>query len=295
MKNATPVVIEAAISPIRRDAPAMDNGQIVAEACACLDAGAAIIHSHHDNRLDAPGTIADLSSVWAKVQARHPGAIFYPGFVRGASMAEKTAHLLPLAEAGLLGQVPVDPGSVSIGELDARGMPAYSNQYVNSYQDSNHVVEVAERCGLGLTVGVFEPGFLRVALAYAAAGKLRPGSLIKLYFGGSDSIYTPGLRAINYGLPPNRESLEAYLAMLAGSGLPWAVRVAGGALLETPIARLALERGGHLRVGVEDCGEARGSNRELVEAAVALAKQVGRPVVQGKEAHAALAARPELN
>ena len=58
--------------------------------------------------------------------------------------------------------------------------------------------------------------------------------------------------------------------MLGDAQIPWAVAVLGGSLLDTPIARTALERGGHLRVGLEDFGGKRApSNQELVREAVA--------------------------
>jgi uncharacterized protein (DUF849 family) len=65
--------------------------------------------------------------------------------------------------------------------------------------------------------------------------------------------------------------------MLGDSGIPWAVAVLGGSLLATPVARSALERGGHLRVGLEDWDDGP-ANVEQVEAAAALCKEVGRPV-----------------
>jgi uncharacterized protein (DUF849 family) len=51
---------------------------------------------------------------------------------------------------------------------------------------------------------------------------------------------------------PFPRPLDAYLAMLGDAPIPWAVAVLGGSLLDAPVARLALERGGHLRVGLED-------------------------------------------
>ena len=63
------------------------------------------------------------------------------------------------------------------------------------------------------------------------------------YLGGGDPLW---------GAPPIIEALDLYLAMLGDAPIPWAVAVLGGSLLDTPIARAALERGGHLRVGIED-------------------------------------------
>jgi uncharacterized protein (DUF849 family) len=81
-----------------------------------------------------------------------------------------------------------------------------------------------------------------------------------------------------------------YLSMMEGCGLPWIVSLFGDALLESPLARYALERGGHLRVGIEDAaGMTDLTNAEIVTAAVALANDVGRPVARVDAARAVLA------
>jgi uncharacterized protein (DUF849 family) len=56
------------------------------------------------------------------------------------------------------------------------------------------------------------------------------------------------------------------------------------------VARLALERGGHLHVGLEEHfdPERKPSNAELVREAVELAMKVGRPVAGRDEALALL-------
>jgi 3-keto-5-aminohexanoate cleavage enzyme len=63
--------------------------------------------------------------------------------------------------------------------------------------------------------------------------------------------------------------------------------VLGGAILDTPIARPALERGGHIRVGLEDHGSGP-ANLEQVERAVALCAEVGRPIATPTEARSIL-------
>ncbi len=65
--------------------------------------------------------------------------------------------------------------------------------------------------------------------------------------------------------------------------------VIGGDLCRSPVARLALERGGHLRVGLEDwAGAGTPANAELVREAVALAAAVGRRAATPAEAAALL-------
>jgi uncharacterized protein (DUF849 family) len=103
--------------------------------------------------------------------------------------------------------------------------------------------------------------------------------MVKLYFGGEWGMWAraPG---VTFGLPPTSHALLAYLDMLEGTALPWSVSVWGGDLMATPIARLALERGGHLHVGLEEHFDpaAKPTNVELVEQAVALVASVGRPL-----------------
>jgi uncharacterized protein (DUF849 family) len=78
--------------------------------------------------------------------------------------------------------------------------------------------------------------------------------------------------------------------MVEGTGLPWAVAVIGGDVIESGVAKLALEQGGHLRVGLEDyAGPRQPANVELVREAVALAAAVGRSVATCRETMALLA------
>ena len=133
---------------------------------------------------------------------------------------------------------------------------------------------------LGPSISCFEPGFVRVASRYAAAGRMPKGALIKFYFGG---------RFSNFGLAPTEKALEAYLELIDGSGLPWLVAVLGGDCVESGIAKLAIERGGHVRVGLEDyAGPREPGNVELVREVVALAKECGRPIATPDEAAAIL-------
>ena len=73
--------------------------------------------------------------------------------------------------------------------------------------------------------------------------------------------------------------------LLDGCDLPWAVAVIGGDVVASGLARRALERGGHVRVGLEDyAGPDTPSNAELVEQVAALARAVGRPVATPADA-----------
>ncbi len=288
-KLDTPLVIEAAICPYRSALPLWDMQGMASEGKACLAAGASIVHHHHDMRFDAAASLEEMQGMGKAVKAEFPHAILYPDFLTGTTVQEWTAHIAPLAHAGLLDLVPVDPGGAFSGQLDDEGIPVGANRTRFSFDDANYALALAQQLGRPLAVGVSEPFNLRWALAQHAKGRLPRGSVIKLYFGGQYSLIKIGKRALNFGLPPTRASLDAYLGMLEGSGLAWSVGVQGDALLDTPLARYALECGGHLRVGIEDtAGRTQLSNVETVQAAVALAREVGRTLATPAQARAVL-------
>lgn len=291
--SEAPLVIEAAITPFRPGEPVQSLDQSIEEARQCLEAGASIIHHHHDFRLDGDGSTFEMKRFGMGVMADFPDAMLYPDFVQGDDIPERTAHFLPLAQARTVSHVPVDPAGTLFGGMDEDGEPTTGARYGMTFEEANQTLAVAQNAGLPVTIGIYEPGNLRWALAQAANGKLPRGSMLKLYFGGTRSILDIGRPALNFGLPPRPESLDAYLAMMEDIDLPWSVGVMGGVLMETPLARHALERGGHLRVGVEDIGGMDGrTNRQTVEAAVALAAEVGRPVARGGQARVALRRDP---
>jgi uncharacterized protein (DUF849 family) len=180
----------------------------------------------------------------------------------------------------------VDPGCTNLGKPDAEGLPI-GRAYVNSYDDIRYAFALCEELGAGPSIAIYEPGFLRAVLAYHRAGRLPAGSFVKLYFGGDWGMSAEG-RGVTFGLPPTKYALLAYLDMLEGTSLPWSVSVWGGDLMATPVARLAVELGGHLHVGLEEHFDPnrKPSNEELVREAVALCVQVGRPVADGAEARA---------
>ena len=179
-----------------------------------------------------------------------PDAILYPTMGSGATISERYDHHIPLAEAGTIRMGVLDPGSVNLAATANDGTPPETGYaYVNTPADIHHMMGVCRDQGLGPSFAIYEPGFLRTVLAYHHAGVLPAGSLTKFYFSGS-GYFGGGLPL--YSAPPIPEALDLYLAMLGDTGLPWAVTMLGGSLLDTPVARMAIERGGHLRVGLED-------------------------------------------
>ncbi len=275
-----PVVIEAALNGVtskqRNGLVPITPEEHAKDALACVDAGATVIHTHTADMMAPVEAVAEqYAAAYRPVVDAHPGIICYATTGVGATIQDRYRHVELLADMGLTRAAFVDTGSVNLGGTGADGLPAGAGYvYKNDFADIAYKMGVCRDRALGPSIAVFEPGFLRVVLAYHAAGALPPGTLVKFYF--SEGGYLGGGAPL-WGLPPIRESLDAYLAMLGDAPIPWAVAVLGGALLESPVARLALERGGHLRVGLEDW-DGGPTNAEQVTTAAELCTDMGRDV-----------------
>lgn len=291
------VIVEVAINgetrPERNPHVPRTPEAITADVFACLDAGANLVHAHNDDIRLAGREAADrYLAAWRPIVEARPETLWYPTLSASAQGTAGLEHAVILKrEAGLrIGCV--DPGSTNLGLPGPDGMPVgivYHNEY-------HHIREAFETCAahaLGPAMAIYEPGFLQTALSYWRAGRLPAGAMVKLYFGGEWGMTAAG-RGVTFGLPPTEAALDAYLDMLAGTDLPWSVSVWGGDLLATPVARRALERGGHLHVGLEEHfdPDRHPTNAELVREAIELVAKVGRPVATAAEA-AALMGLPD--
>ncbi|MFA5884782.1 MAG: 3-keto-5-aminohexanoate cleavage protein [Acidimicrobiia bacterium] len=295
---SAPVIIEAAINggstKARNPNTPLTPEEIAADALACIAAGAAIVHNHID-RVMVPGeeSAARYLEGWEPVFAERPDALLYPTTNFGPGVEGAYSHMAPLAATGKLKVGIIDPGSVNFGQLDDDGVPAAPGiVYTNSFGDIRHQRDLCEELRLGPSIAIFEPGFLRTAMRYHLAGMLPRGAMIKLYFGGHAGYLTSGSSrgGAAFGLPPTMAALDAYCELMEGGTVPWSVAVVGGDLFAHRDVMLeALGRGAHLHVGLEDhVGETTPSNLELVEAAVGLCGEAGRPVASIAEAEAIL-------
>lgn len=281
--HETPVIIEAAINGMTSKeknphAPRTPE-EIREDALRCYALGATIVHAHNTD-IAATGQAAadDYLAAWRPILAEQPDLLWYPTLTAAPDMAGKLDHIERIA-----GEVPLricafDPGSTNIGQPGPDGLPV-GGVYAVSYDDCRTAFAFCDRLGMGPALGIYESNALHTTLAWHRAGKLPAGAMVKFYFGGPYGLMAtePG---VSFGLMPTEHGLLAYLDMLGDADLPWSVSVWGGDLMETPIARLALERGGHLHIGVEEfyAPDRSPTNEELMREAVALCDKVGRPV-----------------
>jgi len=281
--SGEPVIIEAAINGAttkeRNPNVPRTPEEIAADALAAIEAGAAVIHNHIDlGGLGLAEAAERYLEGWRPVLAARPDALLYPTVHFGPPLGYE--HLIPLAASGKLRMGLCDPGSVNLGRVDEAGVPTGGIVYANSFEQIGRALDICREQRLGPSLAIYEPGFLRATLAWWRAGRLPAGAMVKLYFSSEQ-----GLTGAPFGLPPTAAALDAYLELLEGCDLPWAVSLAGGDVVASEVALLALERGGHLHLGLEFFGGPRTpTNVELVTEAVALCDKAGRPVATPDQA-----------
>ena len=278
-----PVIIEAAINGATKkdknpNVPITPE-EIATDSLACIEAGASIIHAHCDPVGGPDDEVAErYLQGFRPVWEQRPDALLYPTINFGAG-GLSFGHLPLMAKEGLKVGL-LDPGSVNLGGRGPDGLPASSFVYANSFDRIHEVFEMHTELGLGPSLAIYEPGFLRTTMIYWEKGKLPAGTMIKLYLSSEN-----GYNGAPFGLPVTEKALDAYLEILGDCPVPWAVSAVGGDIGRTDVARLALERGGHLHLGLEFYGgDRQPSNVELVQEAAALCTAAGRPVATCEQA-----------
>jgi uncharacterized protein (DUF849 family) len=289
----TPVILECAIngSTTKAQNPLAPetSKEHASEIIRCLDAGATIIHTHSnqpnpDPKIAAQFYMDSFRPIWKK----HPHAIVYATANFDPKVYNRTrktwsgevqcGHHRLLAEAGLANMVLLDMGVVPLGVFDKEGVPGPDSNffwYGFGPDDVRVAKQVCEDFGSGASISVFEPGWMKTVVAMAKAGTIPRGSKLNIYFGPDNFCAMAPL------IP---EALELYLKMIDGLDLKWSVGTIGNdSIMDSPLARMALERGGSFRVGLEDWATGP-SNVEQIERAKEIINAVGRPVVTGAEA-----------
>jgi uncharacterized protein (DUF849 family) len=289
----TPVVLECGINGSVTKAKNPNAPETVeehiAEMIRVLDAGATIAHNHSNQHSEDPVQAAQFYvDVFRAVRKKYPHAILYGTVNMDAKESHRTrrpwdqakqcAHHRVLAQAGLANMVLFETGVSAAGVFDKDGVSKADPYFVYQFwpDDIRFTRQICTDFGTGASFSVYEPGWMKNIIAMAKAGTLPRGSKLNLYF-GSEKFAAMA--------PPIPEALELYLKMMEGLDLKWAVSCPGrdGSVMDTPLARMALERGGSLRVGIED--DTTGpSNVEQIERAKKLVDAVGRRIINGPEA-----------
>ncbi len=260
-----------------------------AESIKCFDAGITILHNHSNQPNEDPKVAAKFYlETFRPIRQKHPYAILYATANFAPKVYNRNRKVWPpevqsghhriLAESGLANMVLLDTGVVPIGVYDKEGVPGPDTGFFwyGFWPEETRIVQrVCKDTGAGTSVSVFEPGWMKNVIAMVKAGTLPRGSKVNIYFAEDNFA---GMA------PPIPEALELYLKMMEGTDLKWSVGSIGDrSVMDTPLARMALERGGSFRVGLEDWSTGP-SNLEQIERAKEMIDKAGRKVVTGAEA-----------
>ena len=249
---------------------------IVADGVACARAGAAVVHVHpYDER---SGRQNDDLETYVKIIEgirEQADVLVYPSapFVDNDDI-DRYGVTERLAERGLIQWATVDPGSLNIARYDdiAQSRPGFV--YRNSETALKDALAMASRLGIVPSYACYEPGHIRLGAALHAMHVHAPTPVYRLML--SDEF--------TFGFPPRAFALEAYAALFSELDLKVPVMVAGLGVDITHLIPDIVQRGWHIRVGLEDAVfGCPSSNVELVRNAVESVHRVGGRVANARD------------
>lgn len=242
--------------------------ELVRDGVACAQLGASVIHVH----VYDPATgrqREDFEAYRAVIEGIREQAdvIVYPTLpLSGSADApepmrpeERFRATRALAEAGLIEWAVIDPGSAMFTSYADISEDKPGFLYSNPEADVRYGLALAKQYGFHPSYAIYEPGFARLGAALAARYPGVPKPLYRFMF--SDGFA--------FGYPPRDYALDSYLGLMSelDADAPWMV---GGLQVNIlPLIGPAIERGGHVRVGLEDAPfGSEWSNAHWTEAAV---------------------------
>lgn len=264
MKN--PVWLEAAINGaagrgLQPRIPVTPE-EIINDAVACAEAGAAVIHLHG---YDANGAAVEDADLYARIiegVRAHTDAIVYPTLALKGDRESRLAPIRTLGARGLLEWGVVDPGSVNITHRMQAASGTDGVHYPNPDDHIRAALALAAADGWRPAYAIYEPGFARLGAALAAATTGPKTPVYRVMF--SDNLL--------FGMAPSRRGIDFYAVHLDVTA-PGAPRMLSG--LDANIDALiepALALGFHIRVGLEDAPF--GTDRSNVEIVAAAARRI---------------------
>ena len=249
---------------------------IVREGIEAAHAGAAIVHFHAYD--EATGRQKDDWQLYARIIEgirSKVDVIAYPtiplagsglGSYEPTGAADRYRHVDELGQRGLIEWAVCDPGTVNFTRFDRLRQGDSGFVYHNPGDHIREGLRIAAAHRIRPSFAIYEPGFTRLGAAFAKA---------------MGSVLTPIYRFMfsdefAFGFPPRAYALDAHLTLLSevAAGAPW--MVAGLGVDIEPLIETALERGGHLRTGLEDAHFGTGdTNCQLVTTMVRRMRENG--------------------
>ncbi len=235
--------------------------EIADSACGAVAAGASILHLHVRDTQGRPTCDALIfSEVMTKIRRVCPAILqVSTGGALGDSLEDRLRPLETFPDMASLTM-----GSINFGQ----------DVFLNSIPLVRKLAQTMQERSIKPELEIFDVAMLETALNFAQASWL----LWPLHF--NFVLGVPG------ALAASEENLD-FLISKTPRECTWSVTAIGR--WQFPMLRLALIKGGHIRVGMEDNlylekGVMAQSNAQLVEKVVSMAKELGRPIASVPQA-----------
>src|ERR1041385_8710000 len=276
-----PVVITAALTGARaprKQCPAIPYTpvEIAEEAKRAADAGAAIVHIHARTPEGGPEwRLETFAEILSEVRSRSDVIVNFSTGAIGVPVEQRIAHIRELRpEIGALNM-----GSMNYAIYSERKKVFYHDHvFANPFKDIQFFLEAMNEAGVRPELECFDAGHIGNTAPLIDMGVLRPPYQFSLIMG-----VLGGIPGTTRHLTNQAEALPA--------GSHW--QVIGIGLNQWALAAAAITMGGNVRVGLEDNfyieeGRMAQGNGELVEKAVRLTADLGRPPATIAEARTIL-------
>ena len=277
----TPVVISAALTGVlsnRDQCPAIPYTpkEIADEARRAADAGASIVHIHARTPEGGPDwRVETFAEILSEVRSRTDVIVNFSTGAIGVPVDERIAHIRELKP---------DIGALNMGSMNyaiySEKKKAFHHDHVfaNPFKDIQFFLEAMNEVGVRPELECFDTGHIGNTAPLIDMGVLRAPYQFSLIMG------------VLGGIPGTTRHLSNQVDSLPDRS-HW--QVIGIGLNQWALAAAAITMGGNVRVGLEDNfyveeGRMAKSNGELVEKAVGLSRDLGRPVASIDEARTIL-------
>jgi len=256
--------------------------EICEDALRCWRAGASIVHYHaRDAQTGAPSANAQVYADTARRIRDKSDLLVMPtlGAWTLPSPEARMSHIVEMAKdpATRPDFAPIDMGTSNVDVFDTRARRFMTNDvvYMNTTNTLAYFARTIREAGVRPVAVLWNVSAIRVTNAFVEAGLFEAPVYAEIV------LTEGGLFAGHPGTVRGLESMMDFMPV----GVEWSVMCAGGNLF--PLVGAAIERGGHIAIGLgdypyEEFGTPR--NGELVERVALMARQVGREVATPKEA-----------
>jgi 3-keto-5-aminohexanoate cleavage enzyme len=265
------------------------TAEIVADAAACREAGAAVVHFHARQADGSPGhAYESYRDVVAGIR-EVSDILIHPtlGYVTlNAPAAERLSHIRRLVEDGIRPDfAPMDMGSSNVSVIDratGRYIPELEERvYQNSTATLHYFADHLKAMRLKPYLTAWNIAHIRETAQFMRQGWLDAPTYLCFVCTDNHCIG---------GHPGTPRGLQAFVDFLPEDlRIEWTVCNYGGNLL--PLTAMAIAMGGHVSIGLGDWDYTESgmpTNAELVRRVVAIARELGREVATPAEAKAML-------